>query len=129
MKLTQGLLPASKFVEGPDNEVCSRPDAHGGYEIGTWGHLPWEGIPACEHLADRDPETNLGVGAHAYHRFTEPERVQVLKTLMAFQKFQVKRAVGMRHPEGTICLRIRWHDRLVQLFSDPADLPVYYWAD
>lgn len=126
MKLTQALLPASKVLDGPDNEVTSNPDKYGGFEFGTWHtHLPWDGIPIKYNIRKMG---ECGLGVQCCHRFTPEECVAITTHLASFSSTGEGENAGKvdAHGRGHY---IKWYNRLFELFGNASDPPVYYWAD
>lgn len=133
MKLTQGILPSSKFKEGPDNPITSNPDAHEGFEIGTWDTLP---------MALNFPyQKGAGYDVVAMHYFSKEDCQRMIQILDQCEAephiFNEKGEEGiLLHtkplPIGMYegyPISLEWFKRLHQLFSNTEDLPVYYLAD
>lgn len=111
MKMTQGLLPASKVSDGKDNVLASHPWEHGGVELGTWNFdHPWKGLNIKYNIREVG---ECGYGVQCCHKFTPEECNQVVEKLKATKETYTKRG----------------YKRLIELFSNTDDPPVYYWAD
>jgi hypothetical protein len=141
LKLTQGLLPASKVQDGPDNSVTSRPDENGGFEFGTWGiKKPWECLGKLE--MNIRPAGECSFGVQCCHKFTPEQCQKIVEHLKTYERVEeiteVKQngavvknevKVGYVSPTKDDNHLEEWYNRLIELFSNTEDPPVYYWAD
>ena len=136
MKLTNALLPSSSGVKsGLKGECFSKPDAHGGYELGTWDigfYKLMHEIIGEDYLKDRDSESDAYTVC-VVHRFTQDECLRVQQRLKFFlPEIDKKGHKGWIHDMGTLGIfgiKEVWFEHLLQLFSNPNDLPVHYLAD
>jgi hypothetical protein len=130
LKLTQALLPASKVQDGLDNPIASNPDEHGGYLFNTWEFShPWKlaGVEISYNLREG---SNCGEGVQCSHKFTPEECNKIVEYLKSYVPGEIRGKDVMRDPNIKGCgLLPQWHARLIELFSNTEDPPVYYWAD
>jgi hypothetical protein len=120
--MTQAILPASVIPPdgSPNSEITSNPDAHGGFDLGTYATwLPhgWKCSP--EH-------GNQGLAY--YHVFTWED---CLKIQDWFKQWKYSHSLdGYMNPNyKTKGFRAEYFPILKALFENKDDLPVYYLAD
>lgn len=130
MKLTQGILPASKVQDGPDNEVASNPDKYGGFDLGTWSMTPWgkstTGI-VKEYNIRQIEECSFGV--QCVHKFTKEECKKVVDYLQTWAKTKYRGKKGYLSPDNHFGWYKEYYDIFIKIFQNYEDLPVYYWSN
>jgi len=144
MKLTQGLLPASKVKDGPDNPITSSPYDNGGAEFGTWCFWhPWHALNLKKF--NIRPVKKCSHGVQCCHKFTPDECnriVDYLKSYTPIKKPDKRFKKGYREyfkdsipckdftgQTDRVLLTPYIYNRLIELFSNTEDPPIYYWAD
>jgi hypothetical protein len=137
MKLTQALGKSSLVVDGSeDNNITSNPDENSGFGLDTWDN---ETIKMLFSVIPKEEEYNMkkgvlgGRGVSVYHRFTKEHCEKILEKLKSFEKKEVeyegRKVEVVFLANKNKGLLIKWFQRLIDLFSDFNDLPVYYWCD
>jgi hypothetical protein len=130
LKLTQGLLPDSKVKDGPDNNVTTYPDDHGGYLFETWEmHHPWKmaGIKIGYNVRQG---SECGFGVQRCHKFTIDECNKLVEYLKGYVPIEMKGMPVMKDPNNDeYGIFPEWHERLIELFSNTNDPPVFYFAN
>lgn len=141
MKLTKALGKSSLIKDSPTNYTeASYPDENGGFGLGTWDiytmKVFYKDIPEEEqdNEAGEDYYPVGGEGVQIYHRFTKEQCENILEHLKSLEIKEIdyegkKVEVALNLSECYEALFIEWYQRLIDLFSDFNDLPVYYWAD
>jgi len=133
MKLTQALGKSSLIIDGAeDNTIASNPDENGGFGLDTWDN---EIIKILLSVIPENERYNMkkgilgGRGISIYHRFTKEHCERILEKLSTFKEKRIKKKNAFFISESYGGIYSEWFQRLIDLFSDFNDLPVYYWCD
>lgn len=141
MKLTQALLPDSKVKDGPDNEITSSPDDNGGFEFGTWTFAhPWNFLGKFEYNERLIGECSFGV--QRCHKFTPEQCQKIIEHLKTYKRVEEVTKTTEDGIDDETEIKVdyvsptdddnhleEWYNRLIELFSNIDDPPVYYWAN
>lgn len=132
MKLTAGILPSSLVKDGPDNTITQNPDLHGGVliDINPISYRKfYKWIISSDDCNIRKP-AECSCGVQCCHKFTPQECDKIIEYLLSWEK----ECEG----DGRVCYISKdskhgfyasYYNSLLKLFSNTADLPVYYWAN
>jgi hypothetical protein len=135
MKLVQAFLPSSSGVSnGKLNKEWMNPDNIGGYELGTWEIEISSFMSNVLGRSIYNPDKNfkeVPFAALVAYTFNAEETEKIRKELVNNSRefvYERQKAVGIKKANGEeIVLHKKWFNRLVWLFSNENDLPVYYF--
>ena len=132
--LLQVLLPESK---ANDSDAVHDADKHGGFEMGTWEWPNYVNLiaRALGHKVDDSLLEKIPAGQYTciVHRFTPEETKIIHDWLIAngkvepLEKPYKKQTEHVVYPvkdymdKKDVGMFCKWHDRLVEMFSNPAD--------
>lgn len=125
MKLIQAILPFSKVQDGPDNIITSNPDKNGGFELGTWDHVPWGNI-IKEYNIRKVGECSYGV--QCCHKFSKEECEKIVEYLKTWKVEYYKGKKGYMSPDNKCGWYKEYYNIFIKIFENHDDLPVYYFA-
>ena len=136
------MIAGNNFIDESRLSIDTYNDAdrHGGFAFGTWERLPhyvFEGIVSSddekilyEHtfcLPFNDEKIVRSTPVHVWHRFTEEERVEVLRRLKDAPYQHGKKARGYPYESADVFgyTTVKWWNRLITLFGE-GRRPVWY---